>query len=63
MTVTREGMLERARACRHALLARAAEAERRRSLPRETFEEVADAGFFRIHQPERHGGLDRKSVV
>ncbi len=57
MTVTREGMLERARACRHALLARAAEAERRRSLPRETFEEFADAGFFRIHQPERHGGF------
>lgn len=57
MTVTREEMVERARACRPALLARAAGAARARSLQRETFEEFAEAGFFRIHQPRRFGGL------
>lgn len=57
MTVTREGMVERARACRPALLARAAEASRARSLQRETFEEFVEAGFFRIHQPRRFGGF------
>ena len=39
------------------LLKRARKAEDDRAVPRITFEEFTEKGFFRIHQPERFGGL------
>ncbi len=50
-------MIERARAMIPVLLDRARQAEQDRAVPRETFEQFSEAGFFRIHQPERYGGL------
>lgn len=55
--INREGMIARAREMYPTLLDRARKAEDDRALPRETFDEFVDAGFFRIHQPETHGGL------
>ena len=54
---TRQGAIDRARGMIPALLNRADKAERDRAIPRETFEEMAEAGFFRIHQPRRFGGF------
>ena len=54
---SRDEMTKRARAMIPVLLDRAGKAEADRALPRATFEEFVDAGFCRIHQPERYGGL------
>ena len=56
-SVTREQMVERARALYPTLFERAGAAERTRVVQRETFEAFAEAGFFRIHQPVRFGGF------
>lgn len=56
-SVTREQMVERARALYPTLLERAGAAERARVVQRETFDAFAEAGFFRIHQPVRFGGF------
>ena len=56
-TESREALIDRARGMIPALLDRAGRAERDRAVSRETFEEMAEAGFFRIHQPRRFGGF------
>lgn len=57
ITSSQQSMIERARAMIPELLQRARKAEQDRAVPRETFEMFSDEGFFRIHQPERYGGL------
>jgi len=51
-----DAMVACAREMIPVLRGRARTAEANRAVPRETFEAFADAGFFRIHQPERFGG-------
>ena len=50
-------MVDRARDMIPVLRARARDAELDRAVPRETVEQFAEEGFFRIHQPERFGGF------
>tara|TARA_R110002126_G_scaffold20441_26_gene75667 strand:+ start:676 stop:1854 length:1179 start_codon:yes stop_codon:yes gene_type:complete len=56
-TSEQKNMIARARALAPVLLGRARQAEQDRAVPRETFEAFSEEGFFRIHQPERYGGL------
>jgi len=56
--VTREVLIERARAMVPALKARAESANAGACLPKETIREMKDAGFFRVLQPKRHGGYE-----
>ncbi|RYJ25762.1 oxidoreductase [Streptomyces sp. L-9-10] len=42
---------------------RAAEAEAARRVPEATIEELSDAGFFRLLQPKRYGGLEADPVL
>ena len=49
-------MVNRAREMVPVLRERARDAENNRAVPRETFDQFAEEGFFRIHQPERFGG-------
>lgn len=51
-----ETVVDRARGMIPVLRARARDAENNRAVPRETFDQFAEEGFFRIHQPERFGG-------
>jgi len=55
--ITQDTMVDRARDMIPVLRARARDAELDRAVPRETFEQFAEEGFFRIHQPERFGGF------
>lgn len=57
-TVTRETLVERARAMIPALKARSAAANAERCLPADTIREMQEAGLFRILQPIRHGGYE-----
>ena len=56
--VTRDDMIDRARALVPALRERAAEAEQNRRLPDETHRDFIDAGLYRLFQPRRHGGFE-----
>jgi 3-hydroxy-9,10-secoandrosta-1,3,5(10)-triene-9,17-dione monooxygenase len=49
-------MIADAQAMVPTLLERARKAEEDRAVPRETFDEFTEKGFFRIHQPEKFGG-------
>ena len=49
-------MIADAQAMVPTLLERARKAEKDRAVPRETFDEFTEKGFFRIHQPEKFGG-------
>ncbi|MBT5648213.1 MAG: acyl-CoA dehydrogenase [Rhodospirillaceae bacterium] len=55
--ITQDTMVDRARDMIPVLRARARDAELDRAVPRETVEQFAEEGFFRIHQPERFGGF------
>ncbi len=55
---TGEEMVARARALAPALRARAAAAEKARSVPPESIAEIRDAGLFRIIQPRAFGGYE-----
>jgi 3-hydroxy-9,10-secoandrosta-1,3,5(10)-triene-9,17-dione monooxygenase len=54
--VTKEQIIERARALVPKFFARAAAAEESRQMPRQSIEEMLDAGFARILLPSRIGG-------
>lgn len=56
--ITREALVERARALAPALRARAEATGAARRLSVETIQDFQDAGFFRILQPARWGGLE-----
>lgn len=51
-------LVGRAREMIEPLRARAPEAEKNRRLHRETYEEMRDAGFYRIQMPARYGGFE-----
>lgn len=57
-TVSHDEVCARARALLPAWRARAAATERARSVPRETIDELFDAGLLQILTPRRHGGLE-----
>jgi len=57
-TITREILIERARAMVPSLRERAQRTEEARRLPPETVQEFTEAGFFRIVQPRRYGGFE-----
>lgn len=57
-TVTREEILRRAEALVPVLRSRSASAEAQRSCPGESMEDFDAAGFLRICQPARFGGLE-----
>ena len=56
--VTRESLVEKALALGPVLIARAQAADAARKLPVETVEDFQEAGFFRMLQPARVGGLE-----
>jgi 3-hydroxy-9,10-secoandrosta-1,3,5(10)-triene-9,17-dione monooxygenase len=53
-------LIDRARALAPALRARAAQAEALRRIPDETDAAFRDAGFYRVFQPARYGGLEAR---
>jgi 3-hydroxy-9,10-secoandrosta-1,3,5(10)-triene-9,17-dione monooxygenase len=55
---TIEGMVTRARALGPSLVERVPEADALRRIPDATIEDFKDAGFFRMLQPARWGGLE-----
>jgi len=57
-TITREALIERARAMIPALRERAPRTEEARKLLPETVQDFTEAGFFRIVQPKRYGGFE-----
>jgi 3-hydroxy-9,10-secoandrosta-1,3,5(10)-triene-9,17-dione monooxygenase len=57
-TVTSREIVARAEALRPALLERQAEAEELTYYPESTHREFLEAGFYRILQPRRYGGLE-----
>lgn len=57
-SVTREVLIERARALAPAIAERAARAEEQRNVPDESMAEMIDAGLFRMLQPRRVGGYE-----
>ena len=58
VAATEEEILERALSLRPVLRERAAQAELSRRLPEETYRAFQEAGFFKIMQPRRYGGLE-----
>ncbi len=56
--VSREQLIDRARALLPAIAGRAAEADLIRRLPDATQAELVEAGLYRIYQPERYGGYE-----
>jgi 3-hydroxy-9,10-secoandrosta-1,3,5(10)-triene-9,17-dione monooxygenase len=56
--LTAEELLRRAHALKPALTERLPEADRLRRIPDETIADFQEAGFFRILQPARYGGLE-----
>ncbi len=63
MAVTREELVARARAMIPTLRDRQAGAERERRVPAETIRDFQEAGFFRVLQPRRWGGLEMDPQV
>ena len=59
-TAAEAALLAKARELTPVLHARAASAERLRRLPDETQAEFRDAGFYRVLQPARYGGLEAR---
>ncbi|HEY2135974.1 MAG TPA: acyl-CoA dehydrogenase family protein [Xanthobacteraceae bacterium] len=59
-TAAEAGLIDRARALVPALRERAARAEELRRIPAETHAAFRDAGFFRVFQPARYGGLEAR---
>lgn len=57
-SISRETLIERARAMVPALRERAQRIEEARQLLPETVQDFTDAGFFRIVQPKRYGGFE-----
>ena len=55
---TRDALFERARALVPVLAERAQSTDRERRVPNETIAAFHDAGFFRVLQPKRFGGLE-----
>ena len=60
---TRDELVERARALVPALRERAARTEELRRLPEETLQDFVDAGFIRVAQPTRWGGMGHEPTV
>ncbi len=60
---SREILLERARALIPALKARSDAATAARCLPRETIQDMQEAGLFRVLQPRRYGGYEHDPQV
>ena len=56
LSTEQTAMIADAQAMVPTLLERARRAEKDRAVPRETFDEFTEKGFFRIHQPEKFGG-------
>jgi len=56
LSTEQTAMIADAQAMVPTLLERARKAEEDRAVPRETFDEFTEKGFFRIHQPEKFGG-------
>jgi 3-hydroxy-9,10-secoandrosta-1,3,5(10)-triene-9,17-dione monooxygenase len=54
------GLIEQARALAPVLRERAAAAEAMRRIPDETHDAFRDAGFYRVFQPARYGGLEAR---
>ncbi len=59
-TVAEQALIDKARALAPALRARAAMAEEMRRIPDETHAAFRDAGFYRVLQPARYGGLEAR---
>ena len=57
LSTEQTAMIADAQAMVPTLLERARKAEEDRAVPRETFDEFTEKGFFRIHQPEKFGGF------
>ena len=62
-TITREVLIERARALLPGIAGRAAEADRIRRLPAATQAELMEAGLYRIYLPERYGGYELDTMA
>ena len=60
---TRETLLERARALIPVLKSRSEAATAARCLPKETIQDMQDAGLFRVLQPKRYGGYEHDPQV
>jgi 3-hydroxy-9,10-secoandrosta-1,3,5(10)-triene-9,17-dione monooxygenase len=60
---TRETLLERARALIPVLKSRSEAATAARCLPKETIQDMQDAGFFQVLQPQRYGGYEHDPQV
>ena len=58
LTVEAVELIERARALAPRLAARAADAEQAGMVPRETINDLAEAGLLRVLQPKRWGGYE-----
>ncbi len=56
--ITREVLIERARALAPRIAERAEAAEQLRNVPDDSMQELVDAGLFRMLQPERVGGYE-----
>lgn len=61
--ITGEVLLERTRALGPKLRERVAQTEANRVLPKETIQEMQDAGLFRVVQPKRYGGYELSPQV
>ncbi|WP_116366524.1 acyl-CoA dehydrogenase family protein [Parahaliea mediterranea] len=59
----REALLDAAQAMQGTLRARSAACNAGRSVPAETIEDFRNAGFFRMLQPRRYGGLELSPSV
>ncbi|HUA89266.1 MAG TPA: acyl-CoA dehydrogenase family protein, partial [Steroidobacteraceae bacterium] len=60
---TREILLERARALIPVLKSRSEAATAARALPKETIQDLQEAGLFRVLQPRRYGGYEHDPQV
>src|SRR5215831_3799160 len=59
-TAAEAALIDRARELAPTLRVRAAQAEALRRIPDETHAEFRDAGFYRVLQPARYGGLEAR---
>lgn len=62
-TQAADALIARARALVPVLAARAAQTAAQRSVPKETIADFHEAGFFRVLQPKRFGGLQMDFAV
>jgi alkylation response protein AidB-like acyl-CoA dehydrogenase len=62
-TAAEAGLIDQARALAPMLRERAAMAEEMRRIPDETHAVFRDAGFYRVLQPARYGGLEARLRV